>query len=71
MALVSKPDSKIQLFEMTMLSPDVLTQIKKYKEEGKLDEKERDWNPWIEKQEKRIQDKKWYEATLSSIRANR
>ena len=53
-----------------MLSPDILTQIKKYKEEGKLIE-EFDWNPWIEKQEKRIQDKKWYEFTLSAINANR
>lgn len=88
MALVTKSDSKIHLFEMTMLSSDVLTQIKKYKEEGKLKEeveyiidkpngeierakKEYDWNPWIAKQEKRIQDKKWYEFTLSTINANR
>ena len=85
MALVTKPDSKIHLFEMAMLSPDVLSQIKKYKEEGKLKEevqsvtyelngeiilgkKEYDWNPWIEKQEKIIQDKKWYEFTLSTIK---
>ena len=76
MALVKKPDSKIRLFEMTMLSPDVLTQIKKYKIEGNLKEKvddteEYDWNPWIAKQEKRIADKKWYEFTLSTIIANR
>ena len=68
MALVEKPGSKIKLFEMTMLSPDVLSQIKKYKTEGKLEED--DWNPWIEKQEKIIQDKKWYEATLSTTAAN-
>ncbi|MFZ2522623.1 MAG: DUF4153 domain-containing protein [Minisyncoccia bacterium] len=83
MALVTKPNSKIQLFEMTMLSPDVLTQVKKYKEEGKLKEEilqtvilpngeiqevkvERDWSPWIEKQEKIVQSKKWYEYTLST-----
>lgn len=65
MALVRKPDSKIRLSEMTMLSPDVLTQIKKYKIEGKLKE-ESDWNLWIAKQEKRIQDKKWYEFTFST-----
>ncbi len=87
MALVAKSDSKIHLFEMAMLSSDVLPQIKKYKEEGKLKEeveyifeqpngeigrakKERDWNPWIAKQEKRIQDKKWYEFTLSAINAS-
>ncbi len=69
MSLVERPNSKIQLFEMTMLSPDVLTQIEKYKEEGKLEEA--DWNPWIEKQETRIQNKKWYEFNLGSINANR
>ena len=62
MALVTRLDSKINLFEMTMLSPDVLTQIKKYQEEEKMG----DWNPWIEKQEKRIRDKKWYEYTLNA-----
>ncbi len=84
MTLVDRPDTKIHLFEMTMLSPDVLPQIKKYKAEGKLIEevdliiikpngemeitkKEFDWNPWIEKQEKRIENKKWYESTLSYI----
>jgi len=66
MALVKRPDSKIKISEMTMLSPDVLTQVKKYKEKGKLGEG--DWITWIAKQEKRIQDKKWYESTLSSIR---
>ena len=70
MLLVAKPDSKIRLYEMAMISPDILTQIKKYKDEGKLIE-EFDWNPWIEKQEKRIQNKKWYEFTLSAINANR
>ena len=69
MALVKKEDSHIRLSEMTMLSPDVLTPIKNYKEEGKLIES--DWSSWIERQEKRIQDKKWYEFTLSTIKANR
>jgi hypothetical protein len=86
MTLVKRPDSRIHLYEMAMLSPDVLPQIKKYKEEGRLQEEvlstvthpngetesvknEYDWNPWIEKQEKRIQDKKWYEFTLSSAKA--
>ena len=67
-ALLKRPDSKIQLLEMAMLSPDVLSQIKKYKEEGRLEEKVvYDWSPWIEKQEKRIKDKKWYEFTLSAF----
>ena len=70
MTLVTKQDSKIRLSEMTMLSPDVLAQIKKYKEKGEL-KGESDWNPWVTKQEKRIQDKKWYEFTLSTINTNR
>lgn len=72
MTLVNLPDSKIILSEMTMLSPDVLSQIKKYKIEGKLkEESESDWDSWIAKQEKRIEDKRWYEFTLSAIKANR
>ena len=72
MALVERPDSKILLHEMAMLSPDVLPQIRKYKEEGRLKEEvEYDWSPWIAEQEKIIQDKKWYEFTLSAIKANR
>jgi len=68
MALIERSDSKIYLFEMTMLSPDVLSQVKKYKEEEKL--KESDWNQWIAKQEKIVRDKKWYEFTLSTINVN-
>ncbi len=87
MSLVQKPNTKIQLYEMTMLGVDVLPEIKKYKEQGKLAEqfeytvldsngkeslvkKDYDWSTWIEEQEKRIDEKKWYEFTLSALRAN-
>ncbi len=77
-ALSKLESSRIRLFELTMLSPDVLTLVKRYKDDGVLNEKldylEReggkkleedfDWTPWIEKQEKRIADKKWYEKNI-------
>ncbi|MFH1822636.1 MAG: DUF4153 domain-containing protein [Patescibacteria group bacterium] len=80
-ALSKKQNSRVRLFELTMLSPDVLSLVKKYQSEGVLKEKadylEReneqkskedfDWGPWIEKQEKRIADKKWYEKNLINL----
>ena len=80
-ALSDIEDSRIRLFELTMLSPDVLSLVKEYKEEGLLKEnirylsreegdeanEEFDWNPWIERQEKIILDKIWYEKNLMNI----
>ncbi|MFH1427067.1 MAG: DUF4153 domain-containing protein [Patescibacteria group bacterium] len=80
-ALSEKQNSRIRLFELTMLSPDVLSLVKKYQSEGALKEKadylkreseqkfeeDFDWGPWIEKQEKRIADKKWYEKNLINL----
>ena len=77
--LKEKPNSQIRLFEMTMLSPDVLAQIKDYQRAGVLEEskdylnresgrnpdEQFDWNPWIEEQEKILAEKKWYETTVS------
>jgi len=66
-------ESRIRLYELTMLSPDVLPLIKKYKKEGKLKERidyfrpgveEFDWTPWINEKEKIVSDKKWYERNL-------
>ncbi|MDD4271197.1 MAG: DUF4173 domain-containing protein [Patescibacteria group bacterium] len=65
--------SRIKLHELTMLSPDVLQLIKRYKAEGLLKDKvyypgsgagESDWSAWINKKEKIIADKKWYERNL-------
>jgi len=65
--------SRIRLYELTMLSPDVLPLIKKYKNEGLLKEKtgysapgtgEFDWTPWINKNVKIVADKAWYEHNL-------
>lgn len=79
-ALSQREGSRIRLFELTMLSPDVLGLIKQYQKTGVLDEKadyldrednldesERfDWGPWIEKQEKLLVDKKWYEKNIAN-----
>lgn len=80
-ALSRREDSRIRLFELTMLSPDVLGLIKNYKDEGVLKEKvdylsregadkskeDFNWTPWIERQEKRLADKKWYEYNLMNL----
>ncbi len=80
-ALAQRPESRIRLFELTMLSPDVLRAVKKYESAGALkesvdyleregdakSEEQFDWKPWIERQEKRIADKKWYEKNVMNI----
>ncbi len=80
-ALARRPDSRIRLYELTMLSTDVLGLAKKYdsegvlreqagyleRENGEADNEEFDWQPWIDKQEKRITDKKWYEKNLMNF----
>ncbi len=79
--LVRRSSSQIRLFEMTMLSPDVLSRIRRDHARGLLVEKNGyldresegdanelfDWQPWITQQTKRIADKKWYERTLSDM----
>ena len=80
-ALAGLKESRIRLFELTMLSPDVLSLVKKYQQQGLLKEnagylsrekenkssEEFDWNPWIKRQEKIISDKVWYEKNLVNI----
>jgi hypothetical protein len=57
-ALARRPESRIRLYELTMLSPDVLGLVKRYRNEGVFKE---DWQPWIDEQEKRLAEKRWYE----------
>ncbi|MFH1890048.1 MAG: DUF4153 domain-containing protein [Candidatus Kuenenbacteria bacterium] len=80
-ALASLKESRIRLFELTMLSSDVLFLVKEYKQQGLLKEnigylsrekedkasEEFDWNPWIKRQEKKISDKIWYEKNLMNV----
>lgn len=80
-SLARLKESKIRLFEMTMLSPDVLCAVKKYEGQGALkenagylareNEKKQEenfnWSPWIIRQEKIVLDKKWYEKNLMNV----
>lgn len=77
-ALAGLKETKIRLFELTMLSPDVLALVKEYQASGLLKErtdylsrengeavnKEFDWNPWIKRQEEKVSSKLWYEKNL-------
>jgi hypothetical protein len=80
-AMSNIKESRIRLFEMTMLSPDALSLVKEYQQQGLLKEntgylsrekenkdiEDFDWNPWIERQEKIISDKIWYEKNLMNV----
>lgn len=77
-ALAKRLESRIRLYELTMLSSDVLNLVKKYQSEGLLDErggyldrenkegadKKFDWQIWIDEQEKRLAEKRWYECNF-------
>jgi hypothetical protein len=81
LALINKPGSHIRLSELTMLSADVLPQVKSYWQQGLLNEnykifseennseqvKQFDWAPWINKQEVLVASKAWYELNLENI----
>lgn len=66
-ALSQTAGSRIKLPELTMLSPDVLSLVKKYQEQGIINNQEFDWQPWIERQEKILSEKEWYELNLSNL----
>ncbi len=78
--LVGMQNTRIRLYEMTMLSPDVLCRVKSSKEQGLLAERaakldreagngdgQFDWDPWISKSERILGEKRWYENTISSL----
>jgi hypothetical protein len=81
LALSRMPDSRIRLFELSMLSPDVLMLVQKYQKQGLLTESvayldregERkngevfEWQPWITKQEQIVLEKKWYEKNITNL----
>jgi hypothetical protein len=72
-ALSNIKESRIRLLELTMLSPDVLSLVKKYKQQGLLKEsgnkadEDLEWNLWIKRQEKKILAKTWYEKNLMNV----
>jgi len=79
--LAKHEGSQIRLFEMTMLSPDVLGLVKNYQSNGSLNEtvgyldrenenksqEQFDWNPWIERNDYLVKDKKWYEKNILNL----
>jgi len=79
-ALVQRPGTQIRLYELTMLSGDVVGAVERYKAEGKLIERaerleregegkrgESDWRDWMVANRTRIAEKAWYELTLTNI----
>lgn len=81
-ALAQREGSQIRLYELTMLSADVLGTVRDLDSRGLLKETEEalereqvfflqrpqsDWSGWIESQEKRIASKRWYEYNLSNL----
>jgi hypothetical protein len=80
-SLSGRAESRIRLFELSMLSPDVLPLVKHYTSTGLLKAGEKQpllegetmtdarfsWKSWIEEKEKILADKKWYESNLMNI----
>ena len=64
--LSKEPDSRIVLAELKMLSPDVLTLVKKQRNQI-LAKEEYDWGPWIEQQERILAGKHWYELNVMNV----
>jgi hypothetical protein len=65
LALKNRPDSRIRIAELVMLSPDVLGEVEK--KVMPLNIETEMWQGWIEKSQKIIADKKWYELSLLDI----
>jgi hypothetical protein len=66
-ALARRDDTRIKLYELSMLSSDVLSLVKKYKDGENFKKEEFDWASWIESREKRIADKKWHERNIMNM----
>lgn len=63
LALAERPDSRLKLYEMTMLSSDVLGLV----EDKKNDPRFADWDDWIEKRKKELNAKAWHELNAMDI----
>ncbi|MFH0856833.1 MAG: DUF4173 domain-containing protein [bacterium] len=69
-ALSKRPDSRINLYELSMLSPDVMGYVKAHKDTDLAydwEKEEIDWDLWIKEREDMIKRKKWYEKNLSNL----
>ncbi len=65
-ALSKRPDSRIVLYELNMLSPDVLATVKEKVASGEL--LAADWEEWTREQEGIVERKRWYEGNMSSLK---
>ena len=63
LALAERPGSRIKIYELTMLSGDVLGFV----EGKKNDPRFADWGDWIEKRKKDLNAKAWYELNAMDI----
>lgn len=63
LALAERPGSRVKLYEMTMLSGDVLGSVL----DKKNDPRFADWGKWIEARKKEIDNKAWYELDAMNI----
>lgn len=71
-ALAQNENSRINLFESSILSPDVLSFVEQNGDQGFMkinrhNDKEVDWSGWLEAQTDIIKNKKWYELNLNNI----
>lgn len=64
--LAERPETRINLSELTMLSPDVLSLVKHHQRSGVI-QIIPDWIDWISVQEQHLAQKKWYEKNLTNI----
>lgn len=76
LALAQRPESRIKLYELTMLSPDILGSVEKYvaRDAGICqDSKEQasqnfcGWENWLKERRENVSKKKWYELNLTNL----
>lgn len=79
LGLAERPDSRIRLFELTMLSPDVLASVERLvardaqkcasaSEQDKFVSRDFcGWEKWLEERRARMIEKKWYERNLTNL----
>ena len=67
--LAERPTSQIELYELTMLSPDVLGLVESLEQQGKLGDTEEvlGWQQWITNRQTLVSSKAWYEKNLSNV----
>jgi len=71
LALSYRPESKIHLSELRMLSPDALAVVQARKDElGRSGQHWKTIDTWIRRQERINRERAWYEMSLSSLLAH-